>query len=125
MKKGFSTLYIVIILGSLSLGLVMMFSTSSLWAIKSSTGIKNSNQSKSMVNTCAEIVLEMIRETNSYVGSGNVLLGGNTCNYTITNTGTNTRSISISATKGEAVRKLQISTTAFNPLVVSSWQEVE
>jgi hypothetical protein len=125
MKKGFSTLFVVIILGSISLGLVLFFTTSSLWAIKSGTNVKNSNQSKSLVNACAEIVLKTIREDNNYTGSGSVVLGGNTCNYMVTNNGGTTRSIVISGVVVDITRKLQITTTSFNPLIISSWQEVE
>jgi len=121
---GFSTLLIVILLGAASLTLVLALSTSSVWSIKSSIDTKNSNHAKSLVNACAEVALETIRENNSYVGTSNVVLNGNTCTYIITNTGGANRGITISGSVKEIIRKLSITTSAFNPLVISSWQEV-
>ena len=123
-KNGFSTLLIVILLGSVALTLALTLSTSSVWSIKSSVDTKYSNQAKALVNACAEIALEAIRETNSYTGIGNVTLNNNTCNYTITNTGGTTRQIVVSGTVNGVVRKLDIATGSFNPLVISSWQEI-
>jgi hypothetical protein len=125
MNKGFSTLYIVIILGSIALGLVIMLSTNSFLFAKNAVDVKSSNQAKSLVNGCAEVVIEMMRENNSYVGSGSVNIGPNICNYTIINTGGTTRSIFLSGQVNTVVRKLQINTTAFNKIKVSFWQEVE
>lgn len=122
---GFSTLLIVILLGSAGLALVLGLSTSSVWSIKSSIDTKNSNQAKALVNACAEVALETIRENNSYTGSSSVALNNNTCNYTVADTGGMTRSVVVSGTVAGIVRKLNITTSAFNPLVISSWQEVQ
>jgi len=124
MKKGFSTLFIVIILGSLALSLILALSTNSFWVVKSSMGAKDSNQTKSLVNACGEVALESMRENNSLVGSGSLTIGANTCNYTITNTGGTARQLDISGSVNGVVRKLQIITSAFNPMIVTSWQEV-
>lgn len=123
--QGFSTLFIVIILGFLSMSLVLMISTNSFLAVKGSIDVKNANQAKSSMNACAEIVLEIIRENNNYIGSNNVTLGNNICNYIIVDTGGMNRSISISSTVNGVTRKLQINTMAFNPLQISLWQEVQ
>jgi hypothetical protein len=124
-SKGFSTLFIVVILGSAMMGLVLTLATSSFLSVKSGANIKNSNQTKALVNACAEVALEKLRENNNYIGTNNVLLGGNTCNYTITNTGGSNRAVSVSGSVGSIVRKIEITTSAFNPLAISSWQEVE
>ncbi len=122
-KKGFSTLFVVIILGSLALALSLSLSTSSVWSIKSSINSKNLNQAKSLVNACAEVALETIRENNSYVGTVSLVIDGNTCTYTVSNTGGNTRSILVSGSIRDVFRKLSISTSSFNPLVIYSWIE--
>ncbi len=124
MKKGFSTLFIVIILGSAMLGFVFTLSVSSLWSLKTSSNIKNSNQSKALVNACAEVALEAIRTNTSYVGISDLILSNNICTYNITNTGGNNRLISVSGSAGNIVRKLEITTNSFNPIIISSWQEV-
>jgi hypothetical protein len=123
LKKGFSTLFIVIILGGIALSVALSLSTSSVWSIKASNDTKDSNKAKSLVNACAEVALEVMRENNSYAGTDNVVLDGNTCTYTVTNTGGTTRGIVIFGTVGGIVRKIDITTSTFNPLVISYWQE--
>ena len=125
MKKGFSTLYIVIILGSVSLGLVLMMTTSNFWAVKSGIIVKKNSQSKALANACAEVVLELMRESNNFVGVGNVTIGTSNCNYNVTNIGGMNRSIYITSIVDDVFKKLLITTNAFNPIIVSSWQEVE
>lgn len=125
MQKGFSTLFIVIIIGSVALGLMLTLSTNSLWLVKSSIDSRKSSQSKALVNACAEIALEMIRENRSFTGSGIVTINDNACNYVISNTGGDNRSVIISGTVDAIVRKLEITTDAFNPINIVSWQEVQ
>jgi len=124
LKKGFSTLFIVIILGAIGLSVAISLSTSSVWSTRGSNDTKNSNKAKSLTNTCAEVALEAMRENNNYTGVSNLVLDGNTCTYTVTNTGGTTRSLVISGTVGDVVRKINITTGTFNPLVISSWLEV-
>jgi hypothetical protein len=124
-NKGFSTLFIVIIIGSVALGLILSLSTSSFWNVKSSLNSKNSEQTRALTDSCAEVALEIMRENNAFVGSGSVTLNSNTCNYTISNTGGNNRSIVVSGTINDVVRKVQITTKAFNPMKINSWQEVQ
>jgi hypothetical protein len=123
--QGFSTLLIVIIIGSISIGLMMTLSMNSLWSVKSSLNSKNLNKSKALVNACAEIALETLRENKNFTGSSSVIISGNTCDYIISNTGGDNRSITINSTVSGVVSKLQINTSAFNPIVISSWQEVQ
>jgi type II secretory pathway pseudopilin PulG len=123
-KKGFSTLLVVILLGSVVMTLVFVLTTSSVWSIRSSIDTKNSNQAKSLVNACAEIALEKIREDNNFTGTNNnVVLSGNTCTYTVSNTGGINRNLTVSGTVNGITRNLNITTSSFNPLVISSWQE--
>ncbi len=123
-SRGFGTLFIVIVLGSVALGLALWIATSSLWSIRGSIDNKSSAQSKSLVNACAEVALEAIRENTSYTGSSSVTIEGNACNYTVTSTGGNNRTVTVFGSVGVITRKLQISTNAFNPLSIASWQEV-
>lgn len=124
MKKGFSTLFIVIILGGISLNLILAFSTSSLWSVRSSSLSKTSGQARSLVNACAEFALETLRENNNYLGTNSLMLNGNTCTYTVSDNGGINRSIMVMGTVGVIVRRLSVTIAASNPLVVSSWQEL-
>jgi len=123
-NNGFSTLLIVILLGGVTLSLVLTLSTSSLLSVRGSMDSKNSNVAKSLVNSCAEIALEIIRENNSYTGGGNVALNNNTCSYVIADTGGVTRSVVVSGVVHNITRTLNINTSSFNPIVIESWKEI-
>jgi hypothetical protein len=76
------------------------------------------------MNACAEVALEAMRENNAYTGTNTVTLNSNICTYVVTNTGGSTRSLAVSGTVNGITRKINISTSSFNPLIISSWQEV-
>ena len=123
MQKGFSTLFIVIILGNVSLALALSLSTSTFWSIRGGTDARSSSQARALVNGCVEVVLETIRENPSSSGSGTMDIAGNTCTYSYSaNAGTGT--INASGVVNGITRKLSITTASFNPLTIASWQEV-
>ena len=124
MNKGFSTLFIVIILGSMVLALALAFSNTSLFVLKSSSNFENSAKARGIVNACSEIALEKIKIDNDYLGSETLLIDSYECSYEITNQGGNNRLISVSSTIKNAVRKINIQTNSFNPLNISFWQEI-
>lgn len=124
MNKGFGTLFIVIILGSASLALTLWITTSSFWSIRSSIDNTVGKQAKALTDSCADVALETMRENNSYFGTNTVTINNNTCTYTVANTGGNNRTISISGSIGSITKKLQITSTGFNPIVISNWQDV-
>lgn len=113
-------------MGSLATGLLLMFSNDSFFSVKTSFNLRNSYEARSLINACAEVALEIIRENNDYTTINNTVnLSNNICTYTISNVGGNNRSIAIQGTIKNMTRKLLITTDAFNPLGISSWQEIE
>ncbi len=123
-SKGFSALFVVVVLGGVALSLALALSTSAIWSIRGSVDAKTSNQAKALANACAEVALETLRENNAYVGTSTLTLDGQTCAFSVLFLGGTERRIEVTATVGDIVRKLAVITGAFNPLVVSSWQEV-
>ncbi len=124
-NRGFSTLFVVILLGSAILSFALAISTSNFWSIQRSTAAKNSIQGKALVNACAEIALENIRQNNSYAGTNNITLNNNSCDYTVTNNGGASKKIIVSGTINTVISKLTIITNSFNPLTISSWLETQ
>lgn len=123
-QKGFATLLVIIILGSIITALVLYITTTGLWSIMGSVNDKNSVQADQIASACAEVAMEAMRENNSFTGSGSQTIGANTCNYTVTSGGGNNRIIQVTGIVGNITRKLLITTSEFNPIVVSSWQNV-
>ncbi len=105
---------------AIALSLILLGNGSS----RTSFALQQSAQAKGLANACAEEALEQIRGSTSFTGSGNLTLGQGTCSYTVTNTGGTNRTVTASGTVGTIIRKVSISITAIDPLiVVSSWQE--
>lgn len=123
MKKGFSTLFVVIILGSISLALLLTLSTSTLWSIRGGTDARSAAQARALVNGCVEVILETIRENPNSSNSGTMVIAGNTCTYSFTSSG-GTSTVTASVVVNGITRKLSVSTTGQNPLTIASWQEV-
>jgi hypothetical protein len=124
-KKGFMTLYAVILLGSVAIALVFALSMDSVLQIKGTRDNNNSNKIKALSNSCIEIALETIREDKNYTGTMDVNIDGELCSFTVSNTGGDGRIITASGTIEDVTRKVEVTTDAFNPLNVVSWQEVE
>lgn len=124
MSKGFSTLYIVIILGGICLGTALALSVGTAWSIRAGDAWQASMKAKALTNGCVEAALETIRENNAFAGTADLTIGGGSCRYVVAVTGARTRSIDASSTYAGATRKAHVETNAFEPLTVSSWQEV-
>ena len=122
--KGFSTLFIVIILGSFVLGLAFLFSNTNISILKSSLNFENSAKSRALANSCAEFALEKIKIDNNYAGTDFLVIESSECSFTVTNEGLDNRLIIISATVDSIFSKIKIETISFNPLEIFSWQEV-
>lgn len=123
MKKGFSTLFTVIILGSTALALAIFISTTSFWSIQDGIDSKITEQTKALANACAEVALYRIRELNSFSGTSSVNLNGEECEYNVINNGGSDRTILITATIKNITRNIELNSSGFNPPIINSWVE--
>ncbi len=124
MNKGYITLVSVLIVGAVGTAIALSLLLLGNGASRTSFALQQSAQSKGLVNACAEEALEQIRDATAYASSGNLTLGQGTCAYTVTNTGGTTRTVTASSTVGTIIRKVSITVTAINPLIlIGSWQE--
>lgn len=123
-KKGFSTLLVVVILGSIALGLILLIGTTSFWSVTGSIADKNSMQADQIANACAELALEVMRENNGFTGNASSVISNSSCDYTVANSGGNNRIIQVTGTVGSITRKIKIITDSFNPINVLSWENV-
>lgn len=123
-REGFAALFIVIILGGIALASVLGATAGMAWSIRGGVDTKKADQAKALVNACAEMALEALREYHVYSGTNSLLISGNTCTHTVANTGGDSRTVVVSGTVGDITKKINIITNGFNPMVISSWQEV-
>ena len=121
---GYVTLISTLIVGAVGVAIALSLILLGAGSSRTSFALQQSAQAKGLDNACAEEALEQIRESTPFTGSGNLTLGQGTCSYTVTNTGGTNRTITASGTVGTIIRKISITITAINPLIiVSSWQE--
>lgn len=123
MEKGFSTLLVVIILGTLATSLIIYITTTSFWAVRGSIDNKHSVQAQQTADACAELALEAIRESKSCAVSGNASIGDSSCTYN--SSGSLNCTINVISNNVSSTRKLQIITSGFNPVTITSWHNVQ
>lgn len=123
--SGYVTLLALLIVGAIGMSVGVALMLSGVGGLKNSGSYESAHKARALAMTCAEEALEVIRENSSFSGSNNLNLGGNTCNYTVTNTGGENRSIATSATVGTITSKVLVLIDAINPKInIASWQEV-
>lgn len=123
-NRGYITLISVLIALALGSAIAMSVVLLGLGSARDSLALDQSYKAKALADTCAEEALQQIRSATSFSGTGNLTLGQGTCTYTVTNTGSENRSITASGTIGTIVRKIQIGVTKITPkIIISSWQE--
>ncbi len=123
MKKGFSTLIIVIVLGSMAVALSIWASTGGFLSLRDADALKNLISAQALANSCAEIALETIREDDLYTGTDEFALNGGTCEFTVSDLGDDGRQISVIAAVSGEIREIEIQTESFNPISIVSWIE--
>lgn len=122
-EKGFSTLFVTIILGSIALSMAVWISTSSFWSIQEGIDTKIVEQTKALANACAEVALDVIRLNPSYTGTDTLSIDDNSCQYIIANIGGFDRRVEIIATIKNITKEIEIQTEGLNPIRINTWKE--
>ncbi|MFA9288627.1 MAG: hypothetical protein ACEQSA_01995 [Weeksellaceae bacterium] len=127
-RSGFMTLITVLIVAVVGLSIAMSVITTGVIQTKTSITVIQSQQTKALANTCAEIALRQIALNNSYTGTGNQTLGNGSCTYTVTAADLTNKNIQATGTVQNTVRKVLITNVRFSvpqaKLIYDSWQEV-
>lgn len=122
---GYISLIGVLVAGAMATGVSITLIIMGLSYSRSSLMLQESVIARGYASACAEEALEEVRKSTSFAGNVNKVLADGSCSYTVISTGPQSKSISASGIAGNAVRKLEITVAAINPLItISSWQEV-
>lgn len=124
-RKGYVALLSVLIIGAI--GVVSMVSVLLSGVSVSRTGfaLQQSGSAKAIASSCGEEALQQILETGTTSSSGSLIIGTDTCAYTITSQ--NGENITVNATGqvGTLTSKIQIIIATTTPaILLSSWKEV-
>lgn len=123
--EGFVTLISMLVVGAIGISVTLSLMLLGLGSSRSSFALEQSNQAQALANACAQEALEQIRENSAFSGTGGLTLGEGSCDYTVTDLGGESRSITGSGTVGTIVSKFEIQISAIYPVITpTSWQEV-
>ena len=124
-NKGFVFLITVLVIGAIAAASTVAVLTLSLGSSRSSFSRQLSFRARAMADACVEEALEVIRENNKFTGSGSLSIDGNTCNYTVINTGGQTREVRGTGDATPARRKVKALVSKIKPTItLSSSQEI-
>ncbi|MFZ2072714.1 MAG: hypothetical protein WAV10_03495 [Minisyncoccia bacterium] len=124
-KGGFITMFSVLIFGSVSLAIASSVLLLGLGYSKTGFIIEQSGKAKSLANLCAEVALQEIKNSSAFVGSNNIVIDSDFCDYSVIDNGGEDRAIITNGTTGNVVRKILITINQINPSInILSWQEI-
>lgn len=125
-KHGFVTLTSVLILGVVALAVTTTILTVSTDLIINSETIVQSDQSKALADTCAELALNELKKDTGYTGNQTLNLGEGSCEIlTVQGSGNTTRTIQAEGNIEGVIRRVVVEVDQVNPdTQISSWQEV-
>ncbi len=125
MKKGFVALISVIIVGSIILSISIFMIFINLNASYSGLIIKNSDQARSLAQSCSEYALQKIKEEPNFIGSNTFSFLEGACYYEIFNNGDENRRINSQALVKNISRREVVIINQISPDInIESWQEV-
>ncbi len=124
-QQGYIALLAVLIVGAAATAIALTLLSTGTDAQRSTLITQQSTQARQLANACAEEALLVIHDNTAYTGTGSLTLGAGSCTYTVTNTGSTTRTISTSATINNVVRRAIVYVTiGASSISITSWQEV-
>jgi len=122
---GYIALLAVLIVGAASTAIALTLLLTGVDAQRSGLVQQQTAQARQLANACAEEALQVVHDNTAYTGTANLTLSTGSCSYTVTNTGTSTRTISTSATLNNIVRRVTVYVTiGASNISITSWQEV-
>ena len=112
-----------ILLAALGVAISTTLLLLSISSAQTSAAVQNSAQAKSLSSACAELALQQLGISPTYLGSNTTPLFGGTCAYNVSAINASTDKINATGTVGQISRKTQI-IIAIPSLSFISWQEV-
>ncbi|MAZ40571.1 hypothetical protein CL654_00430 [bacterium] len=124
-QNGFVTLISILIVSSVSVLLVLSQLEGGIARTQNRITGEQGATARGHANTCIEEALEEIRELESYTGSNSIAFSLGSCEWLVTNTGGENRTIRATGTVDTVHRNVEVQITAIDPYIsISSWNEV-
>jgi hypothetical protein len=124
-QDGYVAILAILIIGAASVAISLGIMSVGIDNQEIMLTTQQSTQARMVAVSCAEEALQKIHDVTGFTGTVNSTVGTDTCSYSITSTGNNTRRIDASSTIGNVVRKVQVYVTiGTSSISITSWQEV-
>jgi len=124
-QSGYVALMAVLIMGAATLAIGLSLLASGTDNQRMVLVEQQSTRARALVNACTEEALQQIHDNMTYAGTTNLTIETESCQYTVTSTGTSTRTIDANATIGNTTRRLKVYVTiSTTSISIISWQEV-
>lgn len=125
MQQGYVALMSVLVLGAITTAVATTLVLMGADSQRETLVVQQSAQARSLADACAEEALQQIHDNTSFAATDDLFFSPGFCTYTVTSTGANTRTISITSTVGNIVRKITVYVTiSASSISITSWQEV-
>ncbi len=125
-ERGFIVLISTLVVGAVAVAITASVILFGLSSSRTSFSLVNKIQSYWAGNGCIEEVLENVREDTGFAGSGHYAIGQGFCDYTIINTGGETREIRSEGVVNDTYTRIKVIVSDINPeILIGSWQEVD
>lgn len=123
--KGMSTLLAVLLVTVVGSALVVSLLLLSVGFSKNILVLEPSAQARALATACSETALLQIRNNISFTGSATSTFFSGNCTYTVTNTGSQNRTITAEGNVRNVSRKVKVLLERINPTIrITYWQEV-
>lgn len=124
-QAGYVALITVLIVGAAATAIATTLLVTGTDSSREVLAVQQSVQARSVTNACADEALLVMHDNTAYTGTSSFTVGSYSCSYTVTSTGSTTRTIDTTATINNVTRKTKIYVTiAATSLSITSWQEV-
>jgi hypothetical protein len=124
-QSGYVALLAVLIVGAASIAVGSSLLLTSADNQRMTLAAQRSMQARNHAVACAEEALQQIHDNTAFTGSNNLVLPTGSCQYSVTNTGGNNRTVTAYSTVGPSVRRIQITLTiGVSNITINTWQEI-
>lgn len=125
-ERGYIALISVLIIGAASLTIATALLITGSDAQQENIARQQSMKARNAAAGCIEEAMQQIHDNTAFTATNTaVTIADASCTYTVTNTGSTTRTVVSTSTNGTVVRKIQVYVTInASSLSISSWQEI-
>lgn len=125
MKQGFVALISVIVVGAIIVSIAVYMVFINLNASLSGVVVRESDQARSLAQSCSEYALQELVDNNNFLGGDSLSFVEGTCTYLVTENLSGNILVNSTGQVNNIIRKEQVIITSFNPKAeILSWQEV-